>query len=89
MAGEMTKEMASNVEATFQRALTTLEEKVKPSHTALIVVDVQNDFCAEGGMMHREGMDLGMAQKMVPRLVKLIEKARKMGVTIIFIQNTF
>ena len=89
MAGEMTKEMAANVEATFQRALTTLEEKVKPSHTALIVVDVQNDFCAEGGMMHREGMDLGMAQKMVPRLVKLIEKARKLGVTIIYIQNIY
>ena len=25
---------------------------------ALILVDVQNDFCAEGGAMHREGRDL-------------------------------
>ena len=28
--------------------LRTLAEKVDPQHTAVIVVDVQNDFCAPG-----------------------------------------
>jgi hypothetical protein len=29
-----------------RRVLRTLEEKVAPAHTALLVVDMQNDFCA-------------------------------------------
>jgi nicotinamidase-related amidase len=33
--------------------LMTLSEKVDPRN-ALLLVDVQNDFCAEGGAMHRE-----------------------------------
>ena len=47
--------------------LDTLEKKVDPRHGALVVVDVQNDFCAPGGMMDREGWDLSMVQGMVPR----------------------
>ena len=38
--------------------LTTLPQKAEPAHTALILVDVLNAFCAEGGAMHREGRDL-------------------------------
>jgi nicotinamidase-related amidase len=26
----------------------TLAEKVRPEHCAILIVDVQNDFCAEG-----------------------------------------
>jgi hypothetical protein len=29
------------------RILMSLEQKVDPAHAALIVVDVQNDFCAD------------------------------------------
>ena len=38
--------------------LTTLPQKAEPAHTALILVDVLNAFCAEGGAMHREGREL-------------------------------
>ena len=31
--------------------LTSFEEKVSPDHTAVIVVDVQNDFCADDGFI--------------------------------------
>ena len=31
--------------------LTTLSEKIKTSHTALIVIDMQNDFCASDGFV--------------------------------------
>ena len=67
----------------------TLEKKVDPSHTALLVVDVQNDFCVEGGMWDREGMDIRLAQAMVPRLINFIDKARKAGLTIIYIQSIY
>ena len=43
----------------------------------LVVVDVQNDFCAEGGAMHREGRDLSSVKAMVPRLAALLEAARR------------
>ena len=56
--------------------LRTLREKVEPEHSALLIVDVQNDFCAEGGGMHREGRDLSLVQAMVPRLAALIEQGR-------------
>ena len=35
-----------------------VDQKSEPPHTALVVIDMQNDFCAEGGMMHNEGLDL-------------------------------
>ena len=38
--------------------LTTLPQKAEPGHTALVLVDVLNAFCAEGGAMHREGRDV-------------------------------
>ena len=42
--------------------LRTLTEKVDPRHCATLIVDVQNDFCAEGGAMHREGRDVKLVQ---------------------------
>jgi nicotinamidase-related amidase len=32
-----------------QEVLGTLEEQIKPEHTALVVIDPQNDFCANDG----------------------------------------
>ena len=69
--------------------LTTLSDKVLPEHCALLVVDVQNDFAAEGGAMHREGRDISMAQAMVPRLDRLLEAARTAKAHIVWIRNVY
>jgi len=45
-----------------------LAEKVAPAHTALVVVDVQNDFCAPEGMMSAEGLDVSAAVTTAERL---------------------
>ncbi|MGV3571895.1 MAG: cysteine hydrolase family protein [Ramlibacter sp.] len=37
----------------MRQVLRTLEEQVRPAHAALVVVDMQNDFCAEGGYLQR------------------------------------
>lgn len=66
----------------------TLAEKVNPEHTALIVVDVQNDFCADGGAFAERGYDLSMIQSMVPTLDSFIGKARQAGVTIVYVRVT-
>jgi ureidoacrylate peracid hydrolase len=69
--------------------LKTLTEKVDPRHCAILIVDVQNDFCAEGGAMHREGRDVSAVQQMVPRLARLIGAARAAGVKCVWIRNVY
>jgi ureidoacrylate peracid hydrolase len=74
---------------THRPLLTTLEEKIDPGHTALIVVDMQNDFCAAGGMMDLEGADLSAVQAMAERLLSVLDAARSAGVLVVFIRNVY
>jgi ureidoacrylate peracid hydrolase len=67
--------------------LTTLEEKVAPGHAALVVIDMQNDFCHEEGAGARNGSDVGPVQAMVPRLNALIDAAREVGLPVIFVRT--
>ena len=73
--------------------LETLEEKVDPRHTALVVVDVQNDFCADGGFLDQaygpKGFRMDEIQAMVPRLEGLLEAARNAGILPVFIQSYY
>src|SRR5216683_1359156 len=69
--------------------LNTLSLKVRPEHCAMLLVDVQNDFCAEGGAMHREGNDLSFVQDMVPRLERFAEDARAAGVRFVGINKVY
>lgn len=63
-------------------------ERFSPAHTALIVVDVQNDFCDPDGVSARKGHDVSSAVGMVPRLQTLIVEARATGTMVVFIQTT-
>ena len=69
--------------------LNTLAEKVRPEHCAVLLVDVQNDFCAEGGAMHREGRDLSLVQAMMSRLEGFVGAARAAGVKCVWIKNVY
>ncbi|MFQ5914723.1 MAG: cysteine hydrolase family protein [Nitrospinota bacterium] len=68
------------------RVFSSLREKAAPNHTALIVVDVQNDFCAAGAWFDKMGKDLTQIQAMVPRLVDFIAAARRHGVRVIYVR---
>lgn len=67
---------------------TTLAELVNPKYTALIVVDMQNDFCKVGGAFDQLGIDISMYPAMLPRLSRLMVGARKVGVKVFYIQMT-
>jgi len=69
--------------------LKTLEEKVSPGSAALIVVDMQNDFCSKGGVFDRLGYDMSMVKEMIPRLVGLVGEARKVNLPIVFLKSTY
>ena len=69
--------------------LATLENKVRPAHTALLVIDVQNDFCADDGIMAQEGFDVSEAQAMADRLPAILSAARAAGVLVVFVRNVY
>ncbi|HET9716155.1 MAG TPA: isochorismatase family cysteine hydrolase [Pseudolabrys sp.] len=69
--------------------LASLRDKVDPRHVALIVIDMQNDFCARGGLVDRGGRDVSAVQDMARRLPVLIESARAAGVLVIFVRSVY
>jgi ureidoacrylate peracid hydrolase len=69
--------------------LTTLAQKAAPGNAALVVVDVQNDFVADGGFFAKIGADMATIQRAVPPLLRLIECARKAGVPVVFVQAIY
>lgn len=66
--------------------LRTLDEKVDPSNAAVVVVDVQNDYCHDDGASARNGGPTTMAQAMMPNLHRLLTEARRAGVPVIFVR---
>ena len=54
----------------------TLEEKVDP-------IDMQNDFCSDGGFLDHLGVDLAPIQAIVPAIRQLLDKARAREVTVL------
>ena len=68
--------------------LTELEELVEPSHTALIVIDMQRDFIEPDGLFGSLGIDLSMYAESRPRLAALLGAARKAGTAVMHLQNT-
>lgn len=66
----------------------TLDELVDPKHTALLLIDVQNDFCSPQGTFARNGYDVSCYRDAIPRMAQLLDAARGAGVLPIFIQNT-
>jgi ureidoacrylate peracid hydrolase len=71
------------------KVMRTLEEKIDPAHAALIVVDVQNDFCADDGFFGTQGYDIAQIKAAVPRIVNVIDHARAAEVKVVFIRSTY
>ena len=63
---------------------TELVEAVRPEHTALIVIDVQNDFSAPGGA--RMKGDLTTIEAMKEPTQRMVEAARAIGVPVVYTQ---
>ena len=57
-----------------------------PQHTALIVVDMQNDFASKNGMFDRAGIDIAAVQKIVPATAEALRIARAGGIKIIYLK---
>src|SRR5438270_12978217 len=58
---------------------------IDPIRTAVIVVDMENDFAAKGGMFDRAGVDISGAQKAIAPTAKVLAAARQAGLKIIYL----
>jgi nicotinamidase-related amidase len=76
------------IEVAGKQVFTELSEIVDPSHTALLIIDMQRDFCCAGGSFDRLGVDLSMYPPVIDRIGELLEGARQSGVLPVFIQMT-
>lgn len=56
---------------------------------AVLVVDMQNDFGAEGGMFHRAGIDISMIKDAVEPTGKVLAAARRNGIPVIYLKMAF
>lgn len=63
-----------------------LNELVDPAKSAVIVVDMQNDFCHPEGSSAKAGSDVSACIAMAPTLQRLLDGARAVGTAVIFIQ---
>ena len=68
--------------------LRSLKERCDPRLASLLVVDVQNDFVSPQGSAAKRGDDVSAAMAMVPNLLRLIDEARRVGLTIGYIRTT-
>lgn len=69
--------------------LTTNQEKFDSTHSALLVVDMQNDFCRPGGFVDQIGGDLTGVERALPGIHSLLKAARSTGVVIVHIRSWF
>lgn len=76
------------METAVVEVLQSLEERVAPAHTALVVIDMQNDYITSGGATDKNGGDAAFCQTIVPPLAKLIEAGRRAGALIVFTRYT-
>lgn len=72
-----------------KEVLATLEEFILPQRTALILVDMQNDFCSPKGYFGKlKSSDMASMNPCIENLKKLLEAARQRKVMVIYTKAT-
>jgi ureidoacrylate peracid hydrolase len=64
-----------------------IEEQLRAQRCALIVIDMQNDFCHPDGFLAKAGMDVKDIRAMIPNLSRFVSTARAEGVRIFMVQS--
>ena len=65
-----------------------LTELIMPEHTALVIVDMQNDFCSPKGLLAGSAKDLSLVRSSVRPQVRLAQLADRVGAMVIYVKNT-
>jgi ureidoacrylate peracid hydrolase len=78
-------------EPTTDGRLVTIEAKpepitIVPTRSAALVVDMQNDFAAKGGMFDRAGIDIAVVRSAAERTSRALASMRKAGIGVIYLK---
>jgi ureidoacrylate peracid hydrolase len=64
-----------------------IEAYLEPKKSAVLVIDMQNDFCHPEGAFGKWGLNLQAVQEMVPLFKKFVDTARSLGVAVIHVRS--
>lgn len=62
---------------------------IETAQSAVIVIDMQNDFGSKGGMFERAGVDISGIQRAVAPTAKVLAAARKASIQVIYLKMGF
>ena len=65
--------------------LESLEQRIAPRHTALIIIDMQKDFVLDGLACDLAGRDLTATRSIIPTLTGLLAAARAAGTLVVHV----
>jgi ureidoacrylate peracid hydrolase len=74
---------------TLQIAARPTPLELSIDRTAVVVVDMQNDFASPGGMFQRAGIDVGGIQAIVTPIATLLDAARAAGILVAYLKMGF
>ncbi|MFO0987222.1 MAG: cysteine hydrolase family protein [Alphaproteobacteria bacterium] len=78
------------IAAGAEQAPRTAAERLAPAHTALLVVDMQNDFCAEGGYIEAVvGKNAAACRMVANPIMSLVGAARAGGVPVVWVRADY
>lgn len=65
-----------------------LPKILDPAHTALLIIDMQNDFCLPEGKFAQSGRDCSATEQIIPTCRRLLDAARSANVLVVHIQQS-
>ena len=69
--------------------LATLAERIDPRHAALMLIDVQNDFCHPRGAVGWSNDSINMIQSATERIKALLDAARSAGIFVVHVRAEY
>jgi ureidoacrylate peracid hydrolase len=86
--------MGASLSSKTSGRVVTIEGQPEPiaidtARTAVIVVDMQNDFGAKGGMFDRAGIDLSAIRSAIAPTARVLTAARRAGLSIVYLKMGF
>lgn len=56
-------------------------------NTALLIIDMQNDFCSINGGLDRRGYDVTNSRAIIPKIASLLQGCRQKGIRVFFVRG--
>ena len=86
--------MDTNTTPTAGHRAVSVDAKPEPitidiERTAVLVVDMQNDFGAKGGMFDRAGIDISITRAAVEPTARALASMRKAGISVFYLKMGF